>query len=69
MTTNKGTHLIRSTASRKEVTIIIAVNRQIEDIRVIIKGLLGTVTMVNVLRGEFKHTIKSKAYQRCVLGQ
>ncbi len=44
------THLVRRSASRKEVAVVIAMNRQVKDIRVVVERLLGAVAMVNILR-------------------
>lgn len=43
------TRLIRCSTSRKEVPVVIAMERQIQDIRVAVEGLLGPVAMVNIL--------------------
>lgn len=44
-----GSDLIRSAAARKEVPIVVAVQRQIQHIRITVESLLGAVAMVNVL--------------------
>jgi len=43
------THLIRGSASWEEVAVIIAMNRQVKDIRVVVKRLLSAVAMVYIL--------------------
>ena len=44
-------HLIRRTAAGEEVPVVIAMDGQVEDIGVVVEGLLGAVAMVNILRG------------------
>lgn len=45
-----GSDLIRSAAARKEVPVVIAMQRQIQHIGVTVESLLGAVAMVNVLK-------------------
>lgn len=47
-------YLVRSPTAREEVPVVIAVKGDVQDIRVIVEGLLGPVSVVNVLkeRGE-----------------
>lgn len=47
-----GSDLIRSAAARKEVPIVVAVQRQIQHVRITVESLLGAVAMVNVLKDE-----------------
>lgn len=50
--TSRGhTHLIGCAAAGEEIAVVIAMNRQVENIRVIVEGLLGAVAVVNVLKG------------------
>jgi len=42
-------HLVRCSTAREEVPIIKAMQRQVENTGVCVEGLLGTVTMVDVL--------------------
>lgn len=43
-------YLLRSSTARKEVSIIVAVEGDVEDVGVAVEGLLGAVAMVNVLQ-------------------
>lgn len=44
------THLVRCSASREEVTVVIAMNRQVKDAGVIVESLLCPVAVVNVMQ-------------------
>lgn len=46
----RRTHLVRRSASGEKVSVVIAMNRQVKDVGVVVKGLLGAVAVVNVLR-------------------
>lgn len=46
------THFIRCSASREEVAVVVAMNRDVKDVGVIVEGLLGAVAMMNILRVE-----------------
>lgn len=43
-------YLLRSSAARKEVSIIVAMEGNVEDVGVTVEGLLSAVAMVNVLQ-------------------
>lgn len=43
-------YLFRSSTARKEVSIIVPMEGDVEDIGVTVEGLLGAVAMVNVLQ-------------------
>lgn len=45
-----SSYLLRGAAAGKEVTIVISVEGDIEDVGVAVEGLLGPVAMVNVLQ-------------------
>ncbi len=44
------THLIRGSAAREEVPIIVAMERHVQDIRVTVESLLSPISMVNILK-------------------
>lgn len=46
------TYLIRCSTSWKKVAVVVAMDRHVEDIRVVVEGLLGAVAMVNILKLE-----------------
>lgn len=56
------THLVRCSASREEVAVVVAMDRQVEDVGVVVERLLGAVAVVNVLRSDSDH----KCYTLCV---
>lgn len=43
-------YLLRRSAARKEVSIVVAMEGDVEDVVVSVEGLLGAVAMVNVLQ-------------------
>ena len=43
-------YLLRSSTARKEVSIVVAMQGDVEDVGVTVEGLLGAVAMVNVLQ-------------------
>lgn len=51
------THLVRCSASREEVAVVIAMYRQVKDVGVVVESLLGAVAVVNILQSDSKHTI------------
>jgi len=60
------THLVRRSASREEVAVVVAMNGQVEDVGVIVERLLGAVAVVNVLRSESTHgTITNCVQKTC----
>lgn len=46
------THLIRCSATGEEVAVVVAMNRDVKDIGVIVEGLLGAIAVMNILRGD-----------------
>lgn len=45
-------YLLRSSTAREEVSIIVAMEGDVENAGVVVEGLLGAVAMMNVLRGQ-----------------
>lgn len=46
----RAADLVRRSAAREEVAVVIAVDGHVEDAGVVVEGLLGAVAMVNVLK-------------------
>lgn len=49
MMIQKAANLTGMSTAREEVPVVVSVQRNIKHIRVVVKGLLGAVAMVNVL--------------------
>lgn len=49
MMIQKAANLTGMSTAREEVPVVVSVQRNVKHIRVVVKGLLGAVAMVNVL--------------------
>lgn len=56
-------HLVRCSTPREEVTVVIAMNRQIKDAGVVVESLLCPVSMVNILRLDRKHMMQTQSLE------
>lgn len=43
-------YLLRSSTAREEVSIVIAMKGDIEDVGITVEGLLGAIAMMNILQ-------------------